>query len=508
MWGEISCNPNGVRYVIMGAMEQKILDLSDVRIDPAWALKVPATLAMRRLALPLCRVGGEVVVAMADVGDRVTLEAMEKALGCAVRGVEVEREALRRELLRVYGDGRGDVGGGGRAISMAAGADDAVAVVEGILRAGVLRQASDIHLDPMREQLRVRMRVDGVLEDFLELPIGIQAAVDSRIKVMAGLDIAERRAPQDGAFLWTMPGVGDRAPCDVRVATLPVRFGERITLRLLESGGERLTLEELGLSGGHLARFRGLLERPQGMILLTGPTGSGKTTTLHAVVHSLLEGGTPSILSVEDPIEYEIPEIAQAEVDSSDKVSFTKALRSLLRHDPDVIMIGEIRDTESLDVAVKASLTGHLVLSTLHTNDAVSTVARLADMGLARHLIAATLRLAASQRLVRGLCPRCREAVALTAHEAALLGHPEAEGAEVYRPVGCLGCAGRGGLGRTGLFEFFMPDDAMASMIAAGVPEGELVKALRAAGEPTLADEALRKVLRGETSVAEVLKVI
>lgn len=489
-------------------MVENTLDFSKIRIDPAWALQVPATLAMRRLALPLCVVDGELVVAMVDVDDIVTRNAIEKATGKPVHALAADPEDLRRELLRVYGDGRGDNTGGSRAITAAASADDAVAAVEGILRAGLLREASDIHIDPMRERIRIRFRVDGHLEDFLELPIAIQPALDSRLKVMAGLDIAERRAPQDGAFVWRMSGASDRPPCDVRVATLPVRFGERITLRLLESGRERLALDDLGMSPDHLARFRSLLARPHGMLLLTGPTGSGKTTTLHAAVQTLLANGTPNILSVEDPIEYEIPEIAQAEIDSGDKVSFSKALRSLLRHDPDVIMIGEIRDFESLDIAVKAALTGHLVLSTLHTNDAVSTVARLADMGLERHLIAATLRLSVAQRLVRGLCPHCRKPVAITAAEAALLQRPELEGRTAYRPAGCLACAGHGGIGRSGLFEFLMPDETIASMIASGVPEVELAATMRRAGEPTLLDDGIRKTLAGETSIDEILKVV
>lgn len=492
-------------------MDTNLLDFSAIRIDPAWALKIPAALALRRLALPLCVVGDKLVVAMADPSDTATREAIERAAGKPVDARAAAPDDLRRELLRVFGDGRGSdasSGASGRAIAAAAGADDAVAAVEGILRAGILRQASDIHIDPQRDILRIRFRVDGQLEDFLHLPISIQPSLDSRIKVMAGLDIAERRAPQDGAFVWRMPGTSNRPPCDVRVATLPVRFGERITLRLLESGGERLGLDGLGLSDGHLARLRAILARPHGMLLLTGPTGSGKTTTLHAAVQAMLDRGPTNVLSVEDPIEYEIPEIAQAEVDGSDKVSFTKALRSLLRHDPDVIMIGEIRDPESLDVAVKAALTGHLVLSTLHTNDAVSTVSRLADMGLERHLIAATLRLSAAQRLVRGLCPHCRAAYTVGEREAALLRRPDLLGRTAYHATGCLACAGRGGIGRTGIFEFLLPDDEIASLIASGAPDVEIAALLRRRGEPTLSDDAVRKVLDGVTTVDEVLRVV
>ena len=480
-----------------------ITDFHDIRIDPSWAMRVPAALALRRLALPVCLVEGTLAVAMADPSDAAAADAIARATGRPVQPLRAAPEELRRALLRVYGDVRAMDAG-----PVPGNAEDAPATVDAILRAAVLRQASDIHLDPMGDALRVRLRVDGQLEEFLRLPAAVQAAIVSRIKVLAGLDIAERRAPQDGAFVWRAAGLADRPPCDIRVATLPVRFGERITLRLLESGGERLPLESLGMAESQLGRFRGVLARPHGMLLLTGPTGSGKTTTLHAAIRTLLANGSPSILSVEDPIEYEIPEIAQAEVDSGDKVNFTKALRSLLRHDPDVIMIGEIRDAESLDIAVKASLTGHLVLSTLHTNDAVSTVARLADMGLERHLIAATLRMSVAQRLVRGLCPRCREPYAISGAEAALLRNPALEGRTAYRAKGCLHCGGRGGIGRTGVFEFFEPDEEIASLIASGAPQGRLVEVLRQRREPSLLDDAVRKVLAGETTVAELLRVV
>ena len=261
---------------------------------------------------------------------------------------------------------------------------DSVQLVDRILRAGLLLHASDVHLDPAADSVRVRFRIDGALEEVLRIPAVMQNAVTSRLKVLASLDIAERRAPQDGGFSWRMGGAGAFAasPLDVRMATLPVRHGERVTLRLLETGGKRLGIAELGMSDSDRAAFEAVLRRPHGLVLLTGPTGSGKTTTLYAAIQELMKGEPLNIITVEDPIEYEIPGVAQAEVDSADKVNFAKALKSLLRHDPDVVMIGEIRDSDSLDAAVKAALTGHLVLSTLHTNDAKSTVTRLVDMGL------------------------------------------------------------------------------------------------------------------------------
>lgn len=344
---------------------------------------------------------------------------------------------------------------------------DPVLLADRILRAGLFLHASDIHLDPMDGFMRVRLRIDGELEEVLRIPSAMQNPLTSRLKVLASLDIAERRAPQDGGFSWRVQGVSAGAqPLDVRMATLPVRHGERITLRLLETGGRRLGIDELGMCAKDRAMFDAVLRRPHGLVLLTGPTGSGKTTTLYAAINELMRmGEAKNIITVEDPVEYEIPGVAQAEVDSADKVNFSKALKSILRHDPDVVMIGEIRDADSLDAAVKAALTGHLVLSTLHTNDAPSCVTRLVDMGLDANLVPATLRLAVAQRLVRRICPEC--------------GAPGRDS--------CPVCGGRGFSGRIGVFEFFTPD-------------GGLVRSMR--------DDAMEKVSQGITTLPEVLRVL
>lgn len=380
-------------------MTEPLLDLGTVLVDPVCAVRIPAQVALRRLVLPLAVVDGALHVAMADAADTAAREAVRQVAGGEVVVHAADPAQVRAALLRVYGDGRSAAATASASVSQ----EDPVALVDGLLRAALLRHASDIHFDPDASGVRVRFRTDGELEEVRRVPAALQAGVTSRLKVMAGMDIAERRAPQDGAFAWRMPGEAGRRlpPLDVRMATLPVRHGERITLRLLETDGERLTLDGLGLSAADRAVFGEVLAQPHGLVLLTGPTGSGKTTTLYAAIRLLLERGPLNVLTVEDPIEYEIPGVSQAEVDASDKVNFAKALRSLLRHDPDVIMIGEVRDAESLDTAVKAALTGHLVLSTLHTNDAVSAVTRLADMGLEAHLAAATLRLTVAQRLVR-----------------------------------------------------------------------------------------------------------
>ena len=466
----------------------------DVRIDPAWALRIPAALAMRRLALPLCSFGGEVAVAMADPADGSAIEAIARAAGRPVRVYRAPAEQIKTHLLRVFGDTR-------KTQQQAqTQPDDPIAQADEILRAAALRNASDIHLDPGRDGLRTRLRVDGILEDLALVPLAQQAALTSRFKIMAGLDIAEKRAPQDGAFNWQAS--------DIRVATMPVKFGEKITLRLLDAAREKLTLDRLGLSDPQRARFERVLARPHGLALITGPTGSGKTTTLYAAIRQLLAGAPLNIITVENPIEYEIRGVAQVEIDTADKVNFTKALRGILRHDPDVVMIGEIRDAESLDTAVKAALTGHLVLSTLHANDAAGAVTRMLDMGLEPHLAAATLRLSAAQRLARRLCPACRRPAELTAEEAAAAGMPELAGRTAYKPVGCLACAGRGYDGRTGLFELMAPDAEIASMIAARATAADIAARLRAKGEPDLRDEAARKILAGETTAAEAARLI
>lgn len=361
---------------------------------------------------------------------------------------------------------------------------DPVALVDRILRAGLLMHASDVHFDPFEGYLRVRFRIDGELEEVLRVPSSMQNAVTGRLKVLSSMDIAERRAPQDGGFSWRMnaPGAGAAQPLDIRMATLPVRHGERITLRLLEVGGKRFTLDDIGLSPSSRALVDGVLRRPHGLVLLTGPTGSGKTTTLYAFIGELLKGSAKNIMTVEDPVEYEMPGVSQAEVDSSDKVNFSRALKSILRHDPDVVMIGEIRDSESLDIAVKSALTGHLVLSTLHANGAVAAVTRLRNMSLANHLVSATLRLSIAQRLVRTVCSSCGGS-------------------------GCLACSGKGLKGRTGVFEFFRPDAETSRLIADGASEERILEAAKASGFVSLADDAREKAAAGLTTEAEVIKV-
>jgi type IV pilus assembly protein PilB len=479
----------------------QIVDLDRIRIDPSWALRIPVSLAMRKRVLPFASVGGKLYVACTDPGDTASMEAVARFTGMPVEALAVSPDMLGRALGRVYGDSRQS------AAVTREGSDneDATSLADELMRAAIMRRASDVHIDPSREDIRVRLRVDGVLEDFKRLPLSVHPALCSRIKVLAAMDIAERRAPQDGAFIHQYHVAEKSHAVDVRVASLPTKHGERMTLRLLASQDDWLSLEQLGMSPADLGAFETSISRPHGLILLTGPTGGGKTTTLYAAVRKLLGGRALNVISVEDPIECEIPGVAQVEVDSADKVSFGKALRALLRHDPDVLVIGEIRDLDSLDIAVKASLTGHLVFSTLHTNHAVSAVTRLIDMGMPAHLVGATLRLCVGQRLVRKLCPHCRKAVPADSATLESFGLSPEGGAVVYEPGQCFHCAGRGFDGRMGLFECAVIDSEISQLISKGASEAVLAESLARKGFRTLLEDGISKVRDGRTTLREVL---
>ncbi|MGE3804508.1 MAG: ATPase, T2SS/T4P/T4SS family [Gemmataceae bacterium] len=506
----------GVEYVELPTDADCIglLDMDKVKIDPVWALRVPANLAVRRQVLPFAFSNNQVYVACVDTRDQATLQAVEKLLGSRICVEPAEPESLQRALDRVYGSpqGNGYANGDAKARSVdlrspsEAQQGDIVLLCDELMHAAILRQASDIHIDPEEDGVQIRFRVDGMLEDYRKTPPATHSGLISRFKVQAGIDIAEKRAPQDGGFKHRFGRTGQAI--DIRVATLPTKHGERMTLRLLALQTESLTLENLGMSEKDLGCFTRCIDQPHGLILLTGPTGSGKSTTLYAAIRRILARENLNILTVEDPIEYAIKGVAQVEVDSADKVTFVKALRSVLRHDPDVVMIGEIRDGETADVAIKSSLTGHLVFSTLHTNSAVSVITRLVDMGVDRFLIAATLRLAVAQRLVRRLCPRCRTARTLTQAEAVALKQPELVGRTIYDPVGCIYCAGKGYLGRLGIFELLPIDEDWARSISLGADETEFSRRMRDEQRATLLTDGCHKLFAGDTSLRDLLGAV
>jgi general secretion pathway protein E len=484
------------------------LRMDEVRVDPALALRIPSALALRREVLPFLAWQGRVHVACVNALDGAALAVVQRSFECPVQAVPAEAESLRRLIATIHANGRGGgsapshgVRAGARELAEGGDASDAAGLSDQLVREAALRQASDLHVDPGPTDVRVRVRVDGVLEELRRVPLGMAASLVSRFKVLAQMDIAEKRAPQDGAYRHVL---GEGRAVDVRAATLPTRFGERLTLRLLGREGRVMDLEGLGMDSENLATFEAALLRPHGMILLTGPTGSGKSTTLHAGVRRLLQREPLNVITVEDPVEQELEGAAQVTVDAADKTSFAKALRSILRHDPDVVMIGEVRDPETAGIAVKASLTGHLVLSSLHTNTAAGAVTRLSDMGVERYLVASTLRLSVAQRLVRRLCGKCRVAGVMTEEEATALGRPGAAGQGCWVGTGCWYCAGRGVAGRLALFEMLPMDETWSRVVNAGAHEADLVEEMRRRGHGLLVDDGLAKLGRGETSMAEV----
>ncbi|WP_244152874.1 type II secretion system ATPase GspE [Pseudomonas peli] len=381
--------------------------------------------------------------------------------------------------------------------------DDApiIRLINAILGEAIKENASDIHLETFEKRLVVRFRVDGILREVLEPKRELAALLVSRIKVMARLDIAEKRIPQDGRISLKVGG----REVDVRVSTLPSANGERVVLRLLDKQAGRLNLQHLGMS----TRDRDLMEttvrKPHGILLVTGPTGSGKTTTLYASLVSLNDR-TRNILTVEDPIEYHLEGIGQTQVNSKVDMTFARGLRAILRQDPDVVMVGEIRDKETAEIAVQASLTGHLVLSTLHTNSAIGAITRLVDMGIEPFLLSSSLLGVLAQRLVRVLCPHCKEAYQADEAECKLLGVPFARPPTLYHARGCAECHQQGYRGRTGIYELVVFDDHLRTLIHNAASEQDMTRHARSLG-PSIREDGRRKVLEGATTVEEVLRV-
>jgi general secretion pathway protein E len=379
--------------------------------------------------------------------------------------------------------------------------DDApiIRLINALITEAIKENASDIHVEPFETRLSVRFRVDGVLREVIEPPRQIAALLVSRIKVMARLDIAEKRLPQDGRIALRIAG----RPVDIRVSTLPSGHGERVVMRLLDKQAGRLDLFSLGMDAADEKRLRQLIKKPHGIILVTGPTGSGKTTTLYAVL-SALNNSQRNILTVEDPVEYDLDGIGQTPVNTKVDMTFAKGLRAILRQDPDVVMVGEIRDSETAQIAVQASLTGHLVLSTLHTNSAVGAITRLMDMGIEPFLLSSSLLGIMSQRLVRNLCPECRQPLELPSEEITRYNLSSAD--TVYQPTGCKACLNLGFRGRSGIYELIEIDHDLANMIHDQASQQSIEDYCRTQSSG-IVEDGLRKVRQGVTSLDEVFRV-
>jgi len=381
--------------------------------------------------------------------------------------------------------------------------DDApiIRLINAILGEAIAENASDIHIETFEKRLVIRFRVDGILREVVQPKRELAALLVSRIKVMAKLDIAEKRIPQDGRISLRVGG----REVDIRVSTLPSANGERVVLRLLDKQAGRLTLRHLGMNEQDRRQLEQAVKKPHGIILVTGPTGSGKTTTLYAAL-TTLNDRTRNILTVEDPIEYHLEGIGQTQVNTKVDMTFARGLRAILRQDPDVVMVGEIRDQETADMAVQASLTGHLVLSTLHTNSAIGAVTRLVDMGVEPFLISSSLLGVLAQRLVRVLCNDCKRPYVADAAECELFGVTPAEAPTLYHAEGCEHCRGIGYRGRTGIYELVLFDDALRSMVHTRASEQDMLQHARLLG-PSIRDDGLRKVREGVTTIEEVLRV-
>lgn len=441
-----------------------------------------------------------------------------RVVNAPIRIDEMPPEAFERRLSEVYSvDGiRADdfsmEGDEGDLASLAEGLpqtadlldaqDDApvIRLINALIAEAVRTKASDIHVEPYEKTLSVRLRVDGVLREVLSFPSRMTPVIVSRIKVMARLDIAEKRVPQDGRISIALGG----KTVDVRVSTLPARFGERVVMRILDKEAARLDLDALGMPAETTARFKQALAQPNGIILVTGPTGSGKTTTLYAALTLLNDPGR-NILTVEDPVEYAIDGIGQTQINPKVGMTFATGLRAILRQDPDIVMVGEIRDVDTAEIAIQAALTGHLVLSTVHTNSAVGAITRLKDMGVEPFLLSSTVTAVLAQRLVRRLCPSCKETYKPDEAERALLG--AGPDTLIYRPSGCGRCGHTGYEGRVGTYELIVADDTLRRMIHDGADEQDLsAHAFRRA--ETLAQSGFAHVLAGVTSLEEVLRVV
>jgi type IV pilus assembly protein PilB len=510
--------------VLMGALARQLglefVDLAEYPIDRGAVALLPEAMARRLLALPVTWVEDRLVVAMADPGNVLAVDDMRAVTGAEITIVVTTRtqlsEAIDRfhrldsevdEVAQIAAEELGD--DDDEAITREAVEDAPIVKFVNLLIAQACSdRASDIHVEPTESDLRIRFRVDGVLHEVMHSPRSIQGGVISRLKVMAEINIAERRIPQDGRISLNVAG----KPVDLRVATLPTVYGEKVVMRILDKAQAQLSLPDLGFHPAVLPRFEACFRKPYGTILVTGPTGSGKSTTLYATLN-VLNSPDKNVITVEDPVEYRLPGVNQVQVNPKAGLTFASALRSILRSDPDIVLVGEIRDRETATIAVEASLTGHLVLSTLHTNDAASTPMRLVEMGVEPFLVVSALDCVVAQRLARKLCDRCREEYEPTHAELTEAGWPaallKAEGPPMlYRAVGCAACSRTGYRGRLAVHEVMVMSEEIRRMVVERYSSEDIQKTALSQGMLTLREDGLVKVAQGKTTLEELFRVI
>ncbi|MDR3579113.1 MAG: type II secretion system ATPase GspE [Oryzomonas sp.] len=484
-------------------------------VDPVLLARVPLTFARAHTILPLGERDGRIRIAISSPAALLAMDELRLLFGRPVEAVLVPAGILGDAINHIYSS----LSGSAREVLLELEGEDlstvatqfndpqdlldladeapVIRLLNSILSEAVKERVSDIHIEPYERDLVVRFRIDGILYEKLTPPKIIQDALVSRVKIMAGLNIAEKRLPQDGRIRVIVAG----RDVDIRVSIIPTFYGERSVLRLLDKKKGVLSLEDIGLGDEGVRTMERMLARTNGIILVTGPTGSGKSTTLYAALNRL-NSSEKNIITIEDPIEYQIKGIGQIQVNSKIELTFAAGLRSILRQDPDIIMVGEIRDTETAEIAIQASLTGHLVLSTLHTNDAATAVTRLVDMGIEPFMIASSLAAVMAQRLVRVICPHCREEYRpMERHDGVIL--PE----RLYRGRGCDRCFGLGTMGRTAIYEIMPVDQEICSLIIKRAHAGEIKEYAVSRGMKTLRDDGMARAAAGVTSIEEVLRV-
>jgi len=489
------------------------LDLVNFQPEPAALKRIPLPVVLRHRVLGLSMSDGEIVVGVTDPGDVVALDDVRAATGMTVRPVVVARSEVRRIIERLQREDSdlGDIADSSlddsAMTAQATSADDApiVRYVNSLIEQAVQNRASDLHLEPTEDDMRVRYRIDGVLHELDTVPRGVMAALTSRLKIMSGVDITERRIPQNGRITAL---IRDRT-VDLRTATLPTVWGEKIVLRVLDTGGIDLDMNKLGFTEHNLRRFAESFTKPHGMVLVTGPTGSGKSTTLYATLGRISKPEI-NVITVEDPVEYRLRGVNQVQVNHKAGLTFAAVLPAILRSDPDVVLIGEIRDGNTAQIAVEASLTGHLVLSTLHTNDAPGAVTRLTEMGIEPFLVGSSLDCVLAQRLARRLCDWCKEAYLPTEEELIGARWPfdDLKVPEVlYRPLGCRNCANTGFRGRIAIHEVMPVSPEIESLTIRRASSNEIRDVALAQGMYELRADGLAKAAGGLTSVREISRV-
>ena len=503
------------------------VDLSKINIPTELASTVPKNIAKQYQVVPVRQKKDELYLAMSDPLNFYAIEEVRKAVRKKVVPMVAHAAQVERAIQVLYGNE-----GAARAIEemkreQASGQGNDTAVqdssfvsnqlddsvnnaptirlVNSIIERAINERASDIHLEPRETEMVVRMRIDGLMRMILTVPKDLQSSVISRIKIMSGLDISERRIPQDGRF---NVRVRDK-DIDLRISTLPTVYGEKIVARLLDKSGGNLNKDNIGLSGHDMETFEKMIKCRSGVLLIVGPTGSGKSTTMYAMIGELNKPEV-NMVTLEDPVEYNIDGVNQVPINEKTGMTFANGLRAILRQDPDIIGVGEIRDGETAEIAMRSAITGHVVISTIHTNDAVGTIERLEDIGVEPYLVSSALRGVISQRLVRRICPRCRTAYTPDEDELADLGLPNEEGVQFYKGAGCPECFDTGYRGRIAVFEMLIITGRVRRMIAEGASRGEIEAELKKpeSGFVSLRENALRLVREGVTTSSELLRVI